>query len=464
MSGKVFSPQPGPQEVFLSSSADIAIYGGAAFSGKSVAILLDAARGIDDAGWSATIFRRTNPQIVAPGGLWKTSEIFYSELGGHARENAKQWVWPSGAAIGFSHLQHEKDKTNWQGSAIPFLGFDELTHFSMSTFFYLQSRNRLSKECAYRPYTRATCNPEADSWVATFIAWWIDQDTGLAYPERSGVIRYFVREGDAITWADTPEELHHLCPHDPLSGELIPPKSVTFISAKIHDNKLGMQNDPGYIGNLYALAMVERERLLNGNWKIRASAGMLFQRSWFNLVDAIPLNGRTIRYWDRAATEPSSGNPDPDWTVGTLVNYNGGKFTVLDVVRVRLRPDGVMKTITMTAEVDGEDTEVWLEEDPGQAGKSERASYLKENPELVIRWLRPKGSKVQRAMPMSAQAEAGNINVLRAPWNAAWFTELEAFADWNNLPDDMVPTTLPHDDQVDTLSGAGHVLIRSPTE
>ncbi len=36
----VFRPQEGPQEAFLSSPADIVIYGGAAGGGKSYALLL----------------------------------------------------------------------------------------------------------------------------------------------------------------------------------------------------------------------------------------------------------------------------------------------------------------------------------------------------------------------------------------------------------------------------------------
>ena len=54
--------------------------------------------------------------------------------------------------------------------------------------------------------------------------------------------------------------------------------------------------------------------------------------------------------------------------------------------------------------------------------------------------------KVTRAKPVSAQAQAGNIRVLRAPWNDAFFTELE------NFPDGA------HDDIVDVLSGAFNEL------
>ena len=49
------------------------------------------------------------------------------------------------------------------------------------------SRNR--SMCGVRPYVRASCNPDADSWVASFLSWWIDQDTGYAIPERSGKIQ-----------------------------------------------------------------------------------------------------------------------------------------------------------------------------------------------------------------------------------------------------------------------------------
>ena len=81
------------------------------------------------------------------------------------------------------------------------IGFDELTHFSRSQFLYMLSRNRST--CGVRPYMRATTNPDADSWVADFIAWWIDQDTGLAIPERSGVVRYFTTISDEVIWGDS---------------------------------------------------------------------------------------------------------------------------------------------------------------------------------------------------------------------------------------------------------------------
>ena len=50
---------------------------------------------------------------------------------------------------------------------------------------------------------RAMCNPEPDSWLSRLISWWWDAKTGYAIPERSGVLRYFIRLGDRIEWADS---------------------------------------------------------------------------------------------------------------------------------------------------------------------------------------------------------------------------------------------------------------------
>ena len=65
------------------------------------------------------------------------------------------------------------------------------------------SRNRST--CGMRPYILATCNPDADSWVAGFLAWWIDPESGLPVRERAGVVRYYIRVADKIEWADRPQ-------------------------------------------------------------------------------------------------------------------------------------------------------------------------------------------------------------------------------------------------------------------
>lgn len=447
----VLTPQPGPQWDFLASPADIAIYGGAAFGGKTWALLMECLRPVSRRGFNAVIFRRTYPQITNSGGLWDSSMDIYANADGKPKPGDLTWEFPSGHTIAFRHLQHEKDKLSWQGAAVPLLCFDELTHFTRGQFFYMLSRNRMFTGDAGRPYVRATCNPDADSWVADFIAWWIDQGTGLPVPERAGAVRWMARDGDDVHWADSKEELD--------AKGFMDAKSVTFVPAKITDNKAGLARDPGYLGNLKALPLLEREQLLMGNWKIRPVSGMFFRRDWFKLVEVAPADGRTVRYWDRAATEATARNADPDWTVGMKARRVGDKIVILDVCRFRGRPEAVLQAVKNCAKLDGEDCEQWLEEDPGQAGKAERALYYRELADVNLRFLRPRGSKVQRAMPASAQAEGGNIEMLRAPWVESLWAELEAFADWDVIPKDDHPPVLPHDDQVDALSGLTHVLL-----
>ncbi len=110
---------------------------------------------------------------------------FYPRLGGTPHLGMREWRWPGGGKIKFAHLQFDSTVYDWQGAQITLICFDELTHFSKHQFFYMVSRNRST--CGVRPYIRATCNPDADSWVADFLAWWIDPETGLPIPERAGV-------------------------------------------------------------------------------------------------------------------------------------------------------------------------------------------------------------------------------------------------------------------------------------
>lgn len=264
-------PQPGFQQDFLSSKADITIGGGSAGVGKTWAVLMEPIRHRLVPNFGAVIFRRTYSQIEMEGGLWDKSCELYPLLGAKGREG-RDWQFPSGSSISFSHLQYEKDLFNHQGSEYALIIFDELTHFSEKMFFYLLSRNR--SMCGVKPYVMATCNPDPSSWVAKFISWWIDPDTGYAIKERAGKLRYMYRYNDEIYWADTKEEIIQHFPNileiatarGVDVNELI--KSVTFIPGDINDNQELLKRDPSYLANLLAMSEEERLRLLDGNWKI----------------------------------------------------------------------------------------------------------------------------------------------------------------------------------------------------
>lgn len=440
--GKTITPQPGPQTAFLSSPADIVIYGGGAGGGKTWGLLLEPMRHVGNSGFGAVFFRRSTVQIRNEGGLWDESTSLYPQIGGQPKEHTLSWSFPSGASVSFAHLEHDKTRFNWQGSQIPLICFDELTHFTPTQFWYMVSRNR--SMCGVRPYIRATCNPDADSWVAELISWWIDQDTGQPITERSGVLRWFVRVGEDLKWADSPADLAEYTMVNE-AGDLvpIPPKSLTFIPAKLSDNKALMAADPGYMASLLSLPMVERERLLGGNWKIRPAAGLYFQRSWCNVVDAVPAGTTFCRGYDLGATVRSADNPDPDSTSSTKIGrMPSGRYIVVDSTNDCLSPAGVERLIKNMASQDGKGCKISIPQDPGQAGKSQVANMKLALSGFNVRSSTETGDKITRFSPFSAQAEAGNVDVLRGAWNERWFSALE------NFP------TAKHDDDVDSTSRA----------
>lgn len=428
---KILRPQEGPQEVFLSTPADIAVYGGAAGGGKTFALLLEALRHTGNPGFGAVIFRRQSIQITQEGGLWDSSFEIYGGIKGAVPKISprRHWGFRSGARVNFAHIDGDKDLSNWQGSQIAMIGYDELTHFTKRQFFYMLSRNRTS--CGVRPYVRATCNPDADSWVAEFISWWIDPDTGYPIPERSGKIRYMVRLNEEIRWADTKEELVA----DGIDAGDI--KSVTFIASTIEDNKILLHNDPGYLANLKALPLVERERLLKGNWKIKPAAGLMFKRTKVNLLESLPTDVIAwARGWDLAATsEDEDGNPA--YTASVLIGKRkNGRYIVADVINKRYSSSEVRELIKMTCLADRAKygrVVARLPQDPGQAGKAQAESFLKFLSGFTVKILPESGDKVTRAEPFSAQwlglegMDKGNVDVLIADWNEMYFNQMESF-------------------------------------
>lgn len=447
MEGRLLiSPQEGPQTAFLSSPADIAIYGGAAGGGKTWALLLEPLRHVSNGRFLAAIFRRTFPQITMPGGMWDESNALYPLLGAQPNQNELEWNFPSGARVKFAHLQREDDKRKYDGAQIALLAFDQLESFSEGAFFYLLSRNRST--CGVRPYVRATCNPLAECWLAKFLEWWIDPESGYPIPERSGAIRWMTRRAETLIWGDSEEEVRQQYAE-------AQPKSVTFIPAKLEDNRILMERDPGYLANLLALPYVEQERLLGGNWKIMPEAGNVFNRAWFEIVDAVPAGGVECRFWDLAATEKELNKPDPDFTAGIRIRVINGMWFVTDCYAEQLPPARVETTMfnvalqDIAALSDGTRYMVRWEIEPGSAGKREAQRLTGMLAGIDAQGISSQRDKLSRAKALAAQALAGNVKLLRGAWNEAWLNHM------HGQPD------LPHDDIMDASAGAFNALTSS---
>lgn len=444
-------PQP-KQKVFLASPADVAIYGGAAGGGKSWSLLAEPLRHVQNPRFGSVIFRRDRQQITNQGGLWTESREIYPQFGAKPNKSDLYYDFPTGSRIGFAGLQYEDDVAKFQGSQIPLIGFDELTHFTEYQFFYMLSRNRSTS--GVRGYIRATTNPDAESWVADFIAWFINRTTGFPIAERAGRLRYFTRQGDKIFWGNDPAELLQYIPANLpkgiAPGDLI--KSLTFIPADVFDNKVLLENDPSYLANLLALPLVERERLLGGNWKIKPSAGKIFNRAWFNVVPIVPDGGLEVRFWDFAATAKTVAKKDPDFTATLKLRYKPeiSRWTITDFFQIQAAPALVEKLFFQTVRLDVDESRrkrtqyrVRWEIEPGSASRRESYRLTTALPGVDAKGAETGGlDKISRWRGFAVQAEHGNVDVLQADWTNELLTHL------HGQPD------LPHDDGADAGAGA----------
>lgn len=443
-------PQPGPQTKFLATPVDIAIYGGSAGGGKTWALLLEPLRHVNNGKFGAVFFRQTFRQIKQEGGMWDESENIYPYLGGDPKLNTMKWEFPSGASVSFAYLQHEEDKKNYDGAQIPLICFDQLERFSETQFWYMLARNR--SVSGVRPYIRGTCNPDADSWLAKFLEWYIDQDTGYAIPERSGIIRYFIRINNQTFWSDRANGF----PNNP--G--IFPLSFTFIPANVYDNKILLRKNPEYLANLMALDHIEKERLLRGNWKIKAATGKLYNREWFTIVPAAPSGGIVCRFWDFAATEKKIKKPDPDFTAGTRIRFVNGSYWIEHSTWFQDSPLNTEKRfLNLTIQEWHESKQKnfqykcrW-ELEGGSASLRDAARMIKtlteKCPGIDARGIRSQEDKILRGKEFSAQSEAGNVFIIAGVWNNDYLNNL------HSQPD------AAHDDIPDSTNGAFNELNRS---
>jgi len=451
-------PQPGPQTLFFRTPADVAIIGGSVFGGKTFALVVEPLRNIDVAGFTFVLFRREMPRITNKGGMWDESTKWYPLAGGSPREHRHEWIFPSGASGKFSGLQYDKDLEDWKGAQIALIGFDQLEEFTEKQFFYMFSRNRST--CGVRPYIRATCNPDPDSFLATLLAWWIDAD-GWALPVRSGVIRWLIRVNDDLVWSDvtcSPDEYDQFDAKEALAREDLDErhpeqgqhaKSLTFVLARLQDNEIGNKLDPAYLANVRMLPLVEQQRLLGGdrggNWKVREVAGKVFNRAWFK---PLPVKWQgagvvRVRYWDKAGTEGGG-----KYTAGVLMALHpDGRVCIEDVVRGQWAAASREPVIRQTAQADGPGVTIWIEQEPGSGGKESAEGTILNLRGYAIYADRVSGDKLARANPLSAQALAGNVLLLAGDWNEAFLREAHAFE-----------AKAAYKDQIDAAAGAFNKL------
>ena len=281
--------QKGCQEKFLATNADITIFGGSRGGGKSMALLMEGLKDINNKYFNALILRNEKDDLLD---LINTAYLLYSQYGQYNKStNDMTWNFTNGGKLKFSYFSDtfEDFKKRFQGKQYSYIGIDEITHCTYDKFKYLITCNRNAYNIRNRFY--GTCNPDPDSWVRKFIGWWIGED-GLPIDERDGVVRYCFMDGDSpdtIYWGDTPEEVYEQCKSiiDPLWKEEFAEygfnkitmfvKSVTFIKGKLEENVALVKSDPNYLANLAQQDEEQRARDLEGNWNYKSAGDDLIK-------------------------------------------------------------------------------------------------------------------------------------------------------------------------------------------
>jgi predicted phage terminase large subunit-like protein len=175
-----------------------------------------------------------------------------------------------------------------------------------------------------------------------------------------------------------------------------------------------------------------------------ADDGGMFRADWFTpcALAELPARRVKVRAWDLAASA------DGDYTVGVLMSRDAqGIFYIEHVIRFRGSPLEVEKKVFETAKNDGRSVQIFLPQDPGQAGKSQVQNFVRRLAGYIVKTARPTGSKEVRAAAFAAQAENGMVKMVQGSWNNVFTDELETFP------------LGTYDDQVDAAADAFNSLL-----
>lgn len=225
---------------------------------------------------------------------------------------------------------------------------------------------------------------------------------------------------------------------------------VEYWFTSIDDNKDNL--DPGFYAQMLATYPTGwlRDQELKGLFC--DEGGVLGDRAWFygKILTAQPDNpSHRLRYWDLAASEKKiTGkykSDDPDSTVGTRLSLDKGRYVIEHQVSTQALYHDIVRLMMQTAEMDGKQVPIYIEQEPGAGGKNQVAA-IAGMPEfagytVIAHNPRDMGDKVMRAMPWFSKAATGIVYMLAGEWNESFLDQLASF------PGGM------HDDKIDSVSG-----------
>lgn len=277
---KIITVQPGFQERFVSSNVDVCFGGGVLNCGKTFASILSVAEMSLDPDFRG-VFIRTNYNLLKMGGgVFDEFKAIFGDNAVYKMTDPPRVTFPSGAFVEFRQIADEnlrKIQEEWKGSQWTLEYGDELTSMKFSTFKYLMSR--LRSKSRFHPTFKATMNPDKDSWIRTWIDWYVGKD-GRIIPERDGVVRYFYIYGNDPTevyWGNTKAEVYSQAKMEidnklrALGGDFTYEnmiKSFVFYLGKMSENKASIEGNMDYAGSVASVGGYQAQQLIEGNWNV----------------------------------------------------------------------------------------------------------------------------------------------------------------------------------------------------
>lgn len=153
-----------------------------------------------------------------------------------------------------------------------------------------------------------------------------------------------------------------------------------------------------------------------------APEGNRFKRDMFTILEVPPADiVARVRYWDKAASV------DGKRTAGVRMSKTAdGRYVVEDVIAGQWLTHKRRAVMKQTAQLDGMAIAVHIEQEPGSSGVDSIQDEIRLFEGFAVYADRPTGDKDVRLEPFAAQAGAGNVYLVRGPWNALYIDELLA--------------------------------------
>jgi|GEM_PF-2731860 len=413
-----YNPTPKQQELLEATELDI-LYGGAAGGAKSVGLLMWMVKDVERPAFRGIIARKTLEALQEPGALMDVAASWWKGTAARWQQEKRQWLFPSGATIGFKFLKNKQSLESWQGTGIWKIGIDESGQIVMSLQDWVKTRLRVAPAYNFVPQMLRTANPGGICHDELRLRFMGDEENGIA-----------------------------------------PAKDTRFIRSTLSDNP--HLDAEEYAKQFVDLDEVTRAQLLAGDWDVILS-GKYAKTDWFKFasVGSLPLFTQHVRFWDIAVTG------EGDWTVGLLMAKVGSVYYVLDVIREQIDSTQAKQVILEVAASDPPGTIVAMEHQTLsiQAMNDLRATGYFEFREMDSRpetrlWLygapegrqkirlvgvkqgtRDKLAKASGFLNRLSQGEVvlvGPNEMERAKWASSYMRELTNFENVSGQADDQV--------------------------